>query len=157
MLGSQHHQFPADAGWALWDHPELQLLSAVTVTLSKPCPALAQMPGHIFEAVSGESSSRGYASSLTFGKQRNCLLRTETRIRCRWNRATSTVYRVQMLIVFTNPNLKLTTQRLQNLPGKANPAVPGTLYYPAQIIQKPLYLFTQYFQTNYQLRVCKAG
>lgn len=30
-----------------WDHPELQLLSAVTATLFKPCPAPAQLPGHI--------------------------------------------------------------------------------------------------------------
>lgn len=57
-----------------WDHPELQLLSAVTVPPFKPCPVPAQMPeGHILEAVSGESSSPGSASSLTFRKQKELL------------------------------------------------------------------------------------
>lgn len=59
-----------------WGHSDFQFLSAEIVTLSKPCPVLAWMPGHILEAGSGESSSRESASSLTFGKQRNCLLRT---------------------------------------------------------------------------------
>jgi len=41
---------------------------------------------------------------------------------------------------------EINNSTLQNLARKPNPAVPGSPYYSAQ---KPFYLFTQYFQTNY--------